>query len=194
MLKIKNGQFFTFVFFTMCFFAPPLSIASFGQVRWEAFQSVAGKFEVLVPRGEMQERKSKRSTAIGEQEYVQYIHRVRADSVGKKIENYYYIVSYIDYPEGSFHPDSTDLINEFFNTTIEASVASVYGKLAYSGDIQLFTHKGKIWRVTYNLDKAICKSKCFLVGNRFYLVQTFTTQERALNNAADKFLNSFKVY
>lgn len=157
---------------------------------WREYESFEGKFRVIVPEGEMTEKISKIKTAIGELPYHTFLNRPKE----KSTDNMYYLVNYCDYPKGSFHPDSTDLINEFLTTTIESSAKSIGGNVTYSGDIEQRGSKGKIWRVQYNNDKALIKSKCYLVGDRFYMIQTMMLREKAVNPSADKFLDSFQFF
>ena len=157
---------------------------------WREYKSFDGKFRVIVPEGEMTEKVSKIKTAVGELPYHTFLNRPKE----KSPENVFYLVNYCDYPKGTFHADSTELINEFMTTTIESSAKSVGGTVTYSGDIQQLCKKGKIWRVQYNNDKALIKSKCYLVGDRFYMIQTMMLREKAVNPSADKFLDSFQFF
>jgi hypothetical protein len=157
---------------------------------WKEFKSYEGKFRVITPTGEMTEKVSKMKTAVGDLDYHQYICK----SEEKTADNVFYIVSYCDYPKGTFPKDSTELIQAFLDTTVEGSVESVNGKLTYQSDIQFFTHKGKIWRVQYNNDKVSVKNKCYLVGDRFYMLQVMTLKYRFMNSGIDKFLDSFYVF
>ena len=157
---------------------------------WQEFQSYEGKFKILAPSGAMTEKVRKIETDLGELDYHQFINKPEE----KNPENVFYIVNYCDYPQGTFPQDSTELIEEFLNTTIEESAKSVDGKIAYQTDIQQFMHKGKVWRVQYNNDKAQVKNKCFLAGDRFYLLQVMTLKEHSLNPLVDKFLDSFLIF
>ena len=157
---------------------------------WREYQSYEGKFKVMTPSGTMTEKVQKIETALGELDYHQYINKPDE----KDPENVFYIVNYCDYPAGTFPQDSTELIEAFLSTTIEASAASVSGKIAYQSDIQQFMHKGKVWRVQYNSDKAQVKNKCFLAGDRFYLLQVMTLKKHSLNPSVDKFLDSFQIF
>ena len=157
---------------------------------WKEFNSFTGKFRVVVPDGEMTEKVSKIKTEMGEVAYHTFLNRPK----DKSTENMFYLVNYCDYPKGTFPADSTDLINEFMTTTIESSAHSVGGTVTYSGDIEQRGSKGKIWRVQYNNDKALIKTKCYLVGDRFYMIQTMMLKEKAMNPAADKFLDSFQFF
>ena len=155
---------------------------------WKEQVQLEGKFRISAP-GELVEKVSNMKTAIGETAYHAFVFK----PTDKHPDNVFYIVNYVDYPQGTFHPDSTELIAEFFKTTIENSVEGVKGKLLYESDVQLGVHKGKLWRVSYNRENVFIKSKCFLVGNRFYMIQTMTMKEKSMNLSADQFLDSFQV-
>ena len=101
------------------------------------------------------------------------------------------MISYCIYPRNAIHSDSLDLIDEFFDTTVATAVESVGGNLQYSSEISLRDYPGRIWKVAYNEDKALIKTKSFLIGNRYYSIQTITLKEKALNSSTDKFLDSF---
>jgi hypothetical protein len=157
---------------------------------WKEFKSFEGKFRVLTPTGEMTEKISKIKTGLGEVAYHTLMNRPEE----KNPDCVFYVVNYCDYPKGTFPADSTDLINEFLSETVTESVKAVHGTLTYQSDIQMLMNKGKIWRVQYNGDRALIKSKCFLVGDRFYLVQAMMKKEKSMNPSADKFLDSFQTF
>lgn len=157
---------------------------------WKEFQSYEGKFKILIPTGSMTEKVNKMKTAVGELDYHQFIYKPE----DKDPENVFYLVNYCDYPKGTFPKDSTDLINEFLTATIESSVESVKGTVAYQSDIQQLSHKGKVWRLQYNKDNVQVKNKCFLAGDRFYLLQVMTMKNHSLNPSIDKFLDSFQIF
>lgn len=157
---------------------------------WREFKTYEGKFRVLVPKGEMTEKVTKIKTALGSVDYHTFMHR----SEDKSPDCVFYVVNYCDYPKGTFPVDSTDLINDFLDETVKESVRTVGGNLTYQSDIQILTNYGKIWRVQYNGDRALIKSKCFLVGDRFYLIQTMMMKEKSMNPSADKFLDSFQPF
>jgi hypothetical protein len=167
-----------------------LSSCVFTLLTWKEFKSFEGKFRVLTPTGEMTEKISKIKTGLGEVAYHTLMHRPEE----KNPDCVFYVVNYCDYPQGTFPADSTELISEFLNETVTGSVKAVHGTLTYQSDIQMLMNKGKIWRVQYNGDRALIKSKCFLVGDRFYLVQAMMKKEKSMNPSADKFLDSFQAF
>ena len=161
---------------------------SFTSFNWELFQSVDGKFQVLTP-GEMTEKVNPIKTEIGEMKYFTYLHQPE----NKDADNLVYMVSYCDYPEYSIHSDSTELLAEFFETTVATAVESVGGELQYSTDINIGEYPGKLWRINYNEGHALIKTKSFLVGRRYYSIQAITLKDRSLNVSMDKFLDSFRL-
>ncbi len=169
-----------------------ISTSFFGAGTWIEFKNLDGKFRVLVP-GEMTEKNKDIYTDMGKIIYHQFFYR----SSEKDAENVYYVVNYCDYPQGTFRTDSVAFIKDFLNETVTSSAKSIKGELIYVDDVTLQgndNYKGKIWRVQYNHDRALIKSKCYIVGDRFYLIQAITTKAMTLNSAADKFLDSFQVY
>jgi hypothetical protein len=157
---------------------------------WKEFKTYEGKFRVLTPTGEMTEKVKKIKTGLGEVAYHTFMNRPEE----KNPDCVFYVVNYCDYPKGTFPTDSTELMNEFMTETVNESVKAVGGNLTYQSDINLLTHKGKIWRVQYNGDRALIKSKCFLINDRFYLIQTMMKKEKSMNPSADKFLDSFQYF
>jgi hypothetical protein len=175
------------IVFVFCTFLI-LSNATAQTVAWKEQVNLEGKFRINAP-GDLVEKVSKMKTAIGESAYHAFVFKPTEQNP----ENVFYIVNYVDYPQGTFPKDSIELITEFFNVTIENSVIGVKGKLLYESDVLLGVHKGKIWRVGYNQGNVFIKSKCFLVENRFYMIQTMTMKDKSMNLAADQFLDSFQV-
>jgi hypothetical protein len=103
------------------------------------------------------------------------------------------MVSYCDYPKYSIHSDSTELVKDFFKTTVETAVESVKGELSYSSDITMNEFPGRLWRVDYNDGKALIKTKSFLVKNRYYSIQVISLKDKGMNLQIDKFLDSFSL-
>lgn len=166
-----------------------LPLLAFQTINWEWYTSEPGRFTVLTP-GTFTLKSDTIDTEIGQMVYHTYFHQ--PEKV-EEADNFLYMVSYVDYPEGSVHSDSTDLVAELLETSVLSSIESVKGSLYYESDISLNDFPGKIWRVNYGDDQAVIKTKAYIVYNRFYSVQTITYRDKSLNTAADKFLDSFKL-
>ncbi len=170
-----------------------LSFILFGQLclaqnEWAWYQSYEGKFKILVP-GEIQTNEKVIPTEIGELTYHTYYHQDKSELP----ENFLYILSYVDYPEGGIHSDSTDLIEEFFKVTAEEASLQLAGNLQYENRADWKDYPAYIWRIDYNEEQAIMKSKAIIVDNRFYLLQVAMTKDRSINAAANKYLDSFDL-
>lgn len=165
-----------------------LFLTSWTVNNWSEFVSYEGKFRVLTP-GEMSNKVNTITTAIGDLNYHTFIHQPE----DKGADNLVYMVSYCDYPPNTISSDSTELINDFFNTTIESAVESVKGELRYASEIKLKDFPGRLWRVDYGKGSAIIKTKAFLIGTRYYSIQTITLKDRSLNESTDKFMESFNI-
>ena len=155
---------------------------------WKTFKDYDGRFSVLVP-GELEKRSTAIDTEIGTLTYHSFVYQ----SKDEEADNLVYMVSYCDYPEQTIHSDSTELIQSFFETTLESSVKSVEGELVYETDVTMDNFPGKHWRVNYNGDKATIKTKAYVVGRRYYSVQAITYKYKSLNPSMDKFLDSFRL-
>jgi len=166
-----------------------LCFAAFQTNGWEWYTSEKGLFTVYTP-GTFVEKVEESETAVGKLAYHTFAYQPEDQEAA---DNFIYMISYCDYPEGTIHSDSTELIQEFFEATVDASVSSVRGSLFYASDIKIGDYPGKIWRVNYGNDKAAIKTKAYVVGNRYYAIQTVTFREKSLNASIDKFLDSFKI-
>ena len=102
-----------------------------------------------------------------------------------------YQLSFLDYPEGSVHSDSTDLLRELFASTIDASLESVKGIKKYQTEINQFEYPGYLWKIEFGENQFI-KTKAFVAGNRFYTMQVFGDRKYDNTNVDLKFFDSFR--
>ncbi len=158
-------------------------------LKWDEFKSYEGKFRVFVP-GAMSSKTDTITTHIGEVAYHTYFHQAPQPDES----NVLYMVSYCDYPPNTIHSDSTALLGDFFESTIDAAVFSIAGDLAYSDDVQLDDYPGKFWRVDYLQGEAVIKTKAYLVESRYYAVQVVMLRKLSLNPYSDRFLDSFRLF
>ena len=156
---------------------------------WKEFRSYEGRFRVLIP-GEMQRNERTIHTDIGEIKYVTHYYQ----NTESEVENNVYMVSYCDYPAHSIHSDSTDLIEEFFESTLESATKSISGELRYVDKMNYKDYPSRFWRIDYRSGTATIKTRAFLIKNRFYIVQAAMERGKSLNEAADKFMDSFAVF
>ncbi len=154
---------------------------------WRDYISYQGDFKVNVP-GDFKEVIKTAETSMGSLEYHVFVYRDN----DPEADNLIYMISYCDYPNGSLHSDSTDLVKAFLDATIEEATMSVAGNLVYSTDIEFKEYPGKMWRVDYGEGEGVIRTKAFIRKNRFYSIQTACTKENSLNISNDKFMDSFR--
>lgn len=157
------------------------------QATWKKFSPSGQPFEVMIT-GEMKNGEKKILTEVGDLHPITWMYQGTQDD-----PNFIYSVSYVDYPEGTFHPDSTELVNELFHASIESNITSLGGTLVYKSESPYSQYQGIIYRASYNDNKAVIKSRMILVKDRFYALQVYTLSEKSLNGDMDKFLNSFRL-
>jgi hypothetical protein len=155
---------------------------------WELFVSEEANFAILAP-GQMVEKSVVVETEMGSLEYKTFYFN------DDKLEtaNMYYQVLFCQYPEGSFSQDSTDLIEEFFEATIDETIQTLNGNLLYADEIKYFESPGRVWKTGFGDGKLLSKNKAYLVGDCFYSLQVICNEKYALNVSMDKFLDSFRL-
>ena len=158
------------------------------RTEWLRYESLEGRFRLQMP-AEVSTSVDTVRTPLGELAY----HVFYYQSPQEDADNLFYMLSYTDYPTGTFHQDSTEFLQEFWKTTAQAAAESVDGTLIYHNKEPYQGYSGHFWRVQYLEDRAVVKTKAFLVGDRYYALQTIALRERALNPATDRFFDSFHL-
>ena len=105
---------------------------------------------------------------------------------------YFFQINYIEYPESTIHSDSLELMEEFFEETINTATAEMKGTLVYSSDIEEQGFKGKMYRIDYKADRFTLKAKTFVVRNRYYSVQVIHEKGKDYR-VVDRFLDGFRI-
>ena len=157
------------------------------QKQWQEFTPPGQQFKVLVP-GTMTNGQKKILTDVGEMRPETWMCEGSGDDPNKL-----YLVSYVDYPAGTFHPDSTALIEELFQASLETHLKDLSGQLTYQTASNYNQNPGLFYRATYNDNKLVVKSRMLLIGDRFYALQVYTFSEKSLNDGMNKFLESFRI-
>ncbi|MCC6722984.1 MAG: hypothetical protein IT258_00645 [Saprospiraceae bacterium] len=165
-----------------------ISTLPFSQDAWTEQTNQAGRFRILLP-GNFTEKIDSVKTEVGPLVY----HTFFLQNNDQGAENLFYMVSYCDYPASVVFADSVGLAEEIFTATIESATEAVKGALVYSSDIQMDKYPGKQWRIDYMEGKVVIKNRAYLVGNRFYSLQTIAYKEKSLNADGTKFFDSFRL-
>jgi len=178
-MRLKNSSillFFLFIF------------SGFVTQTWTRYDNFEGRFSILSP-GEFTAAVDTIETDIGKIDY----HVFYYQEPDKEADNLFYMVSYCDYPSETVHSDSVHVLDEFFKTTIQTAASSVDGELMYVDETEFNEFPGRKWRINYLGGQAVIKTRAYLVGQRYYAMQTIALREKSLNNESEEFLNSFKL-
>ena len=157
---------------------------------WNEIQNVDGRFQLLSPK-EFEHKVDSVTTDLGKQAFHTFFFKTPDP---RQAENVIYVLSYVDYPEGSLHHDSTDFVKEFLDSTEEEAVNAVGGKLIYATAKEVSNYPGRQWRIDYNNDGATARTLAVVAGNRYYELKVFSLKAAGPNKAANKFFDSFRLY
>jgi len=171
----------------LCLFTPLLSAQN---NQWKEVKSYQGRFRIMSP-GPMKSKVDTVQTAVGELAY--NIHYYQPPDEGRSAHNLLYMVTYCDYPQGALHEDSTELLQEFFDATMESAASAVLGEVKYDAERDYRAKPGRFWRIDYLDGEAVIKTWGIVAGRRYYSVQTITVASRSLNKVSDHFLDSFRI-
>jgi hypothetical protein len=155
------------------------------QSDWIRFRNDLSGFSVLVP-GEMIHSEKEIFTDLGNIIFRTFQYTPNDDN-----DNATYIIHHYAYPDSILSTDSTGLINEILEATVDQSVINLGGSLDYQRPINYKSNSGILYRIKYNKGKAVLKSKAYVIGDDFYVLQVFAKVELSLNNLMDYFLDSF---
>lgn len=167
----------------------PLKSWELAEATWEEKAHFEGKFRVWSP-GDFQEKVDSIDTPLGKMVY----HMLYLAPTSEKAENEVYMISYVDYPEGTLPKDSTDLLNALLDETQEAALESVRGEMMFSQDGFIQTFPYRYWRIDYLNGRGSIRTKAIIADHRFYTVQTVTRREYGMNTSTDRFIDSFAVF
>lgn len=152
------------------------------------FVDETAKFKVRAP-GVFLEKFQSISTDIGDMDVLTYYHQPDIEEA----PNYLYLINYIEYPKGSMHHDSTEVVSELFSKSVEEFNVSVSANSIYESQLTGESYPTYIFRSQYNEGFNIVKSKMLVFEHRFYFLQVFTTKPHSLNKEIDDFLDSFRI-
>jgi len=160
------------------------------QQRWQELNELDGRFRLLAPQ-ELQHAIDTVVTELGEQVF----HTFHLQSPDKNTaENIIYALSYVDYPSGSIHHDSLELVSEFLVNTEEEAAVAVGGEVIYAADKSLTGYPARQWRIDYNGGRASARTLAVVAGNRYYELKVFSLTGAGVNKSADRFFDSLRLF
>lgn len=167
---------------------------------WEEITSIDGNFRMMMP-GQVELKSDTFLTDIGRLNYHVFYHEhfVKEGSPREVTEEdpektLLFMLSIYEYPTYTIHSDSLELLDSYFEATIEGATQGVNGTLIYVNDIQKGNYPGKIWRINYNNGKGVIRTKAFLIKKRLYLLSVVSDKAFSANAANDRFFDSFEIF
>lgn len=160
--------------------------------RWTELNEVDGRFRVLAP-AELTHKTDTLTTDVGEQVF----HTFFLQAPDKdRAENIIYALSYVDYPDGAIHHDSLELVTELLASTEEETERAVGGKVIYSAPKQIGFQPARQWRIDYPSKGGTASARTLagVVDNRYYELKVFSLRAAGVNDSADRFFDSFRVF
>lgn len=175
--------------YSICIIICLLSIPCEGNTQnsWLTFTSEDNKFSVTSPCN-LKEGKKKIYTDIGPLYPTTWVCEGEDED-----PNFLYIVSYVDYEIGTFHPDSLDFAKFLLEVSVGQHVEDLGAQIIYQSHIWEQDRPCLLFRSNYLDNKATIKGKAILDGDRFYLLQVYALIENNTNKAMERFLESFTL-
>lgn len=158
-----------------------------GQETWINFVPDENLFEIQVP-GKMDWGIKHVLTSLGEMKTTTYLYKGSEDNPDPV-----YIINFTPYPPHSLDKDSIELIEMFFQTSLESIVGSLGGDLIYLADISNVYTPQKLYKIHYNNGLAAVKGKMIIENDIFYSIQVFSSFQKSQIPEIDKFLDSFRI-
>jgi hypothetical protein len=168
-----------------------LLILSFTNTRqdWQQVVPEGGNCSIAMPGNPKRIDKT-----INNRSYGELIAKIWAFQPEKGTDlNLAYMVSYTDYPEGTIHSDSVNILKDFYNSFIDGTINNVQGKLLSETIINLSGYPGREVRVDFKNGLALIRYRYFLVKRRLYMLQIIPLTENNFNTSINKFLDSFAL-
>lgn len=160
--------------------------------RWQELNELDGRFRLSTP-DILSHNIDSVETAVGLQAY--HTFHLQAPSV-ENAENVIYALSYVDFPAGSLHHDSLELVSEFLLNTEEEATAAVGGEVIYAAEKIVTGYPARQWRIDYPSRGSLASARTLAVvaGNRYYELKVFSRANKGLNKSADKFFDSLRLF
>ncbi|MCB0706244.1 MAG: hypothetical protein KDC34_13075 [Saprospiraceae bacterium] len=167
-------------FFLFC-----ASLTVSAQADWQSFIAIDAGFRIKTPVS-LELVEDSLQTDIG-----LVIHKTY---YGQSEENrLVFLIHCYDYPEFTVHSDSTELLAEFFEATLEEAIAAVDGELKYNSPVSQQNYPGQRYRIDYLDGQASIKTQAVMIRNRFISVQVASPADLLYADLTTRFLDSFEV-
>ncbi len=159
------------------------------QQPWQAYQDLDGRFQIKLPAN-WQHTIDSVDTAVGTLAYHTFFLQPPVDTADNEV----YMLSYVDYPAGSLHHDSSELVTELLDATLATAVERMKGEVLFSTEKPLGHYPGRYWRIDYLQGQASVRTHALVAYNRYYALQTISRSGKGINKSSDRFFDSFSIF
>ena len=171
--------------FVHCLFLFAFGINAFGQEEWERIKLADYPYSIQFP-GKPEVKQKLISTTLGEQGILSVTYKPESDD-----PVFFYSLQLVEYPEGTYHQDSVDLIHKSLDESLIVLSETLKCKVTYQSEID--NHASRIFRLEDSLSKQAVKGKMYLDRDTLIYCFAFTSIEKSLNNNVDHFLDSLQI-
>ncbi len=174
-------------FFWMFLYAICLPVLLFGQQGlpkgWSRKVIPDCRCTVIMPESATK-REMETQSVVGKLQYVSWVSTDSTDRSGQ-----IYFLSWVDYPDGTFSPDSLEAISSFLSETLNSHQQQLNGNLVYNAEQSYDGFPGILFRMTLTNQNRFVKGRMMIKGNRFYLWQVFAPDKKHMTSKIEVFLD-----
>lgn len=182
----------------MCMITNLFKILVINVFVWNAanvFENQERDFRVVFPL-EYGVQKDTIAVEVGEV-YITNVFSSSSDSSmeddGDKVRDSYSL-TYMKYPEGILSKDSTGLINDLIELSLEQRLKAINGKVDYAADLENEEYQGKQVRLSgIDNPELLLRAKFIVYNNYFIALQTISNKKSEDSSDIQNFQNSFRV-
>lgn len=158
---------------------------SSAQNEWERVKLADYPYSIQFP-GKPEMKQKIINTTLGEQGILSLTYKPETEDAV-----FFYSLQVVDYPEGTYHQDSIDLIHKSLDESLLVLAETLKCKITYQSELD--DHNSRIFRLEDSVSKQTVKGKMYLDRDTLIYCFAFTTIEKSLNSNIDHFLDSLQI-
>lgn len=156
--------------------------------KWVTIESKKYGYKVDFPK-----KPTEQSQDVGSEAVKVKLNMYIYDASKDEDQNLIYMSNCTQHPSIDANSLDSTQLNEFYEKTIGGVVKGVKGELLSSKKIFLDGHEGREATVGYQENQNTISMRLFTVNDKIYLVQVIAEADKAENQSAKRFLDSFTI-